>query len=177
MPTTSSPFPQRALQRPSFAQRLLRRKLPRNALIDLVNLLGSVDSPRAVTQTDLDRITRVHRVNPVNYFRGELEVVYRDYLVHCLEDRRISDDELADIAHLRALFGLDATTCDAIQRNVARQVYLRTVSEVLADGTIDEAERDFLRKLQEHLSIPRNIAENFVDIRQRQYQSRQPRKP
>jgi hypothetical protein len=55
-----------------------------------------------------------------------------------------------------------------IQRNVTRLVYLKSVSEVLADGTIDEQEREFLRKLQEQLDIPPADAENILAVRQRQ---------
>jgi hypothetical protein len=43
---------------------------------------------------------------------------------------------------------------------------------VLADGTIDENERDFLRRLQDHLAIPESVAENIVDIKQRQQRVR-----
>ena len=56
--------------------------------------------------------------------------------------------------------GLDEEIVDAIHRNVARQVYLRSVNEVLADGTIDAREREFLAMLRAQLGVPDSIASN-----------------
>lgn len=167
-----SPFSRREPIRPTLVQRLLGRQPPHNALVAVVISFEQADSPRDVTTERMERIAGEFGVDPRATFRGDLERMYREYLVHCLVDRRLSEDEVANLEHLRTLFQLDAATCDAIHRNVARQIYLKSVVEVLADGTIDEHEREFLARLRDQLAIPEAVAENIVDMKRRQFQSR-----
>jgi hypothetical protein len=47
------------------------------------------------------------------------------------------------------------------------------VSEVLADGTIDAREREFLAALRDQLGVPELIADNIEEMKARQYRSRQ----
>lgn len=172
----ASPFSPLEPEKPTLTQRLLGRSPARNALIELHGMLRAAASPREVSSEDVARIGRAHGVDIGASFRGDLERSYREYLLFCLTDRRLSEEEVADLDHLRMLFRLDARTCEAIQRNVARQVYLRSVGDVLADGTIDPAEREFLRTLQEHLAIPQSIADNILEVSEQQYRSRNRRK-
>jgi hypothetical protein len=167
------PFTRITPQRRTLVEWLLQRRPPGNAVVALIDTLNAADSPRRVTDDAIAAIERTYGVSFRKQFRGDLERLYREYLLFCLTDRQLSDDELADLAHLGRLLGLDSDVCDAIQRNVTRQVYLRSVAEVLADGTIDEHEREFLRRLQEQLSIPPAVAENIVDVRERQVRSRE----
>ena len=168
----ASPFSPLEPTKPTLAQRLLRRSPARNALIELHGMLRAASSPREVKAEAVARIERTYGVDIGASFRGELERSYREYMLFCLTDRRLSEEEVADLDHLRMLFRLDARTCEAIQRNVARQVYLRSVTDVLADGTIDAAEREFLHRLQEHLAIPESIADNILEVKEQQYRSR-----
>jgi Chloroplast envelope transporter len=167
-----SPFSRPRPERRTLVQRLFRRTTSRNAIVDLIALFDAAGSPRDLTPADVAGIATRHGVNLQTGFRSDLERMYREFIVHCLMDRRLSADEIADIEHLRLLFGLDGATCDAIQRNVARQIYLKSVGEVLADGTIDEGERTFLAQLREQLAIPEAVAENIVEVKRRQYESR-----
>jgi Chloroplast envelope transporter len=167
-----SPFSRREPVRPTLVQRLLRRKPAGNALVDVLRSFEQADSPRDVRPVHLERIAAEYGVDPRTAFRADLERMYREYLVHCLVDRRLSEDEISSLDHLRSLFGLDATTCEAIHRNVARQIYLKSVAEVLADGAIDEDEREFLARVRDQLAIPEAVAENIVEMKRRQYESR-----
>ena len=173
---SESPFAPRELWRRSLVDVLLRRKPAANAWIELANALGR-SRIRDVTPDDVGRISRDYGFNVVGEFRTELESLYRDYLLFCLKDRHLSDEEIADLSWLASLFRMENGTRDAIQRNVTRQLYFKSVSEVLADGAIDDQEREFLRKLQEQLAIPDSDAENIIAVRERQVQSRQPRRP
>lgn len=169
---SSSPFRQLERRKPTWSQRLFGRKPVQNAFVELLDTLRRAASPREVTADDVARIEAAYGIDIRAMFRSELVQTYRDYMLFCLTDRRLSDDELADLAHLSKLFGFDAATCEAIHRNVARRVYLRSVNEVLADGTIDASEREFLRRLREHLEIPQSIADNILEVKERQYRSR-----
>lgn len=173
---TPSPFNHVEPLRPTLLQRLLGRKPPENALATLIRRLRAADSPRAVSPADVDAIGRDYAVDLRRLFREDLESLYRDYLIHCLTDHRLSTEELADLEHLRSLFGLDAGIVEAVQRNVARQLYLKSVDEVLADGDVDAGEREFLRRLRTNLSIPDAIAENILDVKTQQKEAREKRR-
>lgn len=162
-----SPFKPRKSVPRTWLDWLLRRRPPVNALAELVKALNR-SSLRDVTPGDLARIAREHDVDFAQDFRTELGYLYREYLTFCLQDRHLTDDELSNLNHLAVLFRIHPPDRAIIQRNVTRQVYLKSVSEVLADGAIDEKEREFLRKLQEQLEIPADDAENILAVRQRQ---------
>jgi len=166
-------FTRVAPRRRTLVEWLLRRRPPRNAIGALIDTLNAADSPRSVTAQDIARIERDYGVSLKKQFLGDLERLYREYMLFCLTDRHLSDDELDDLAHLGRVLGLDAAVCDAIHRNVTRQVYFKSVADVLRDGTINEDERAFLRRLQEQLAIPPAVAQNMVDVRERQVRSRE----
>jgi hypothetical protein len=172
----SSPFHPVQPLRPTLLQRLLGRQPPANALALLIMRLRESESPRAVSSDVVDAIGRAHRVELRSMFRHELEGLYRDYLLFCLMDRRLSHEELSDLEHLRSIFGLDPAAVEVVQRNVARQLYLKSVDEVLADGTVDPEEREFLRRLRQDLSIPESIAENILEVKRQQLEAREKRK-
>lgn len=163
----TQPFTRRQPVHRTLLQFILRQKPPENALVELVNRLAD-GRLREITTDDVNRIGKTYGITIAQRFRVELENLYRNYMRYCLMDRKLTDEELADLAHLARLFELDAVTCAAIQRHLTRQLYFRTVSEVLADGTIDESERQFLQRLQEQLNLPAGDAENIVELRERQ---------
>lgn len=171
----TTPFAGRQPLRRTWLDVLLRRKPAANAHIELALALGR-NGVRGVTPDDVAGISRDYGFNVLIEFRNELENLYRDYLLFCLKDQHLSDDEIEDLAWLASLFRLENGTRDTIQRTVTRQLYFKSVSEVLADGTIDDREREFLRKLQVQLAIPASDAENILAVRERQMQSRVPRR-
>jgi hypothetical protein len=103
---------------------------------------------------------------------GELRALniafYRDFLRHCLTDRRLTREELEDLEHLRCTLRLDADEVELTHRRIAREIYSRTVNEVLADATIDADERAFLSSLRDALGLPETVAENIEHVKARQ---------
>lgn len=168
-----SPFVEKRAVRLTIVQRLMRRGSVDAALVAVNNLFARA-GVQAVHTADLDAIFVRYRVADADRRTRQLERFYREYLLYCFADRRLSEDELADLDHLRRILGLDEEIVDAIHRNVARQVYLRSVNEVLADGTIDARERAFLAMLRAQLGVPDSIASNIEDMKERQYRSRNP---
>lgn len=151
--------------RRTLVQRLLRRRPRENAHVQINNLLAASASVRDVQRADVDRICERHRTTLSGPLAGRFERLYRDYLAYCLEDRHISADELADLAHLQNLLHIDAATALGINEHVARQVYSRSVAEVLDDGVIDAAERDFLGKLQQELALSGRAAHRILEAK------------
>jgi len=162
------PFLPLERDRPGLLDRLFRRKPATHAFIELNNLFAGASDPRAITEAEVERICQGYGFDVRRTFAARCHKLYRDYLSWCLTDSRLSDDELATLAHLAALLRLDATTATAIQHAVTRGVYLRSVEDVLADGVTSDAERAFLQRLSEQLRIPPGTADNLYDVRRRQ---------
>ena len=154
--------------RRTIVQRLLRRRPRENAHVEVNNLLADSTSVRDVQRADVDRICELHRTTLSGPLAGRFERLYRDYLAYCLEDRHLTSEELADLAHLQNLLRIAAETALAIHEHVARQVYSRSVAEVLDDGVIDATERDFLGRLQQELAISGRAAHRILEARMRQ---------
>lgn len=163
--------------RPRLVDRVLRRRPAAHAFIELNNLLAGASDPREVSEEHVEAICRSYGIDVRSTFAARCRNLYRDYLLWCLTDQRLSDEELACLAHLATLLRLDSTTTAAIHRTVTRTVYLRSVEDVLDDGEVDEEERLFLARLSEHLEIPAGMAENILEMRRRQLEVRNPPKP
>jgi len=168
------PFLPLTQARPRLLDRVLRRRPAANAYVELNNLLAGARDLHDIEESDVERICRAYAIDVRGAFGARCRQLYRDYLTWCLTDRRLHDDELSNLAHLATLLRLDATTTSGIHRSVTRTVYLRTVEEVLADGDISEAEREFLARLGDQLDIPEGSAENMLEMRRRQIERRNP---
>jgi hypothetical protein len=165
------PFVEKRAVRLTVVERVMRRGSVDAAIVAINNLFAK-SGVRTVRATDLDAVFTRYRVAGADRRARHLERFYREYLLFCFSDRRLSEDELADLDHLRAILGLDSEVVDAIHRNVARQVYLRSVNDVLADGAIDAREREFLATLRDQLGVPEAIADNIEEMKERQYRVR-----
>lgn len=161
------PFERLPLKRGTLAQRVLRRRPRENAWIEVNNLLASVDEVREVRPEQVARIAESYHMPLRGEFCGRLERLYRDYLLYCLADARLSTEELSDLAHLKRILRLNDRALTQIHDAVARQVYTLTVDAVLADGRIDPAEREFLNTLQQHLAIPGTVVDSIMQARRK----------
>jgi hypothetical protein len=162
----------RKLDLASLVRRLLGRWDPTRALRELRGLLARAASPRAVDPGEVDALDERFGLDIRSRFHPEMQEIYRGFLMRCLEDRRFSDDEVEEARHLARLLGLSDEVCGLLQRKVAREVYFRSIREVMDDGSVDEEERRFLRELQGRLHIPGELARNMEEVRRRQLRSR-----
>jgi hypothetical protein len=159
-------------ERPGLLARLLGRRDPGNALRAIQTLLAQAPSPREISPQAVDALDERFGLDVRRHFHSELQGFYRDFVLGCLQDRRFSEEELDEARHLAALLGLSDEVCGLLQRKVAREVYLRSIRDVMDDGMVDEEERQFLRELQGRLEIPGELAQNMEEVRRRQLRSR-----
>lgn len=171
----SSPFTPTQLRPPSLVQRLLGRKPARNALVELVNALAEDPLVEMVSQGTVEEIQNRYGVDIASRFPREVEGLYRQYLLHCLDDRRLATTELEAADRLANVLGLPTERRTIIQRQVARKVYLNLVDEVLEDGVVDPEERAFLADLETHLGLPADMAEYMLELRKKQLEKRRRR--
>lgn len=158
-----------------LVSRVFARKRPEDAFLEVNNLFARAVRVRNVSADEIEQILARHGIAPASApLPGAPERLYRDYLLHCLSDRMLSEEEVRDLEHLRTVLRLDPAVIDVVHRRVAREVYSRTVDEVLVDATIDESERHFLAQLREHLEIPTVVAQNILEIKRKQREARDP---
>ena len=165
-----TPFVQLPPVRRTLSQRLLGRMPRENAVVEINNLLAAAASVRDVPRARVASICETHRTSLAGPLSGRFERLYRDYLAYCLEDRHLTGDELADLAHLQKLLEIPADSAAAIHEHVARQVYRRSVAEVLDDGVVDADERKFLGRLQQELALSGRAAHHILESKMRQRQ-------
>lgn len=166
---TRRPFAPLPDQQPGLLQSLLRRASPDAAATAVNNLLASAADVRDVSPLDVLRICEQHRVE-LSTIAPRLERLYRDYLVFCLADGHLSERELCDLAHLKAVLRISDRSAAAMQQAAADVVYRRSVDDVLGDGGVDARERAFLRELQHELGIPAAGAARIEERRARSLQ-------
>jgi hypothetical protein len=156
---------------PALIHRLLRRA-PAAAFVEINNLLAATARVRAVPADAVLAICLRYRVDLLADLGVLCASLYRDYLRFCLRDRRLTDEEVADLAHLQDILGLGDDTVRRVHRQVAREVYSRTVEEILADAEVDSEERAFLTQVRENLRLPAGEADNILEVKSRQRSAR-----
>jgi len=165
----ANPFSIMPLKTPTFFQKLFKIQPRENAFRELNNRLVEVDDVRQIQLEELEKIAEQFKVNIRRQFKGELQDLYKRFLEFCLRDRRLSPKETAQLAHLKALFGLEDKIIDKIHREVAEKIYHQSVAEVIADGRVDPEEKRFLEELENTLKLPRELAQKIYSRQAREY--------
>lgn len=127
------------------------------------DLLARCERLRHVSVQAIDAVCDTQGIELPRRFEGDRKHLYRRYLAHCLEDRLLTEDENADLEHLRELLHLRAEDVAALHDEVAREVYGRAVEEVLADLEISPEEDAFLRRLRGELKLSEAVAADLLE--------------
>lgn len=144
------------LKQPSLADRMLRRKPKDNALLEIQNYLASTP----ISQMSSDIIQRQLKEYRVTLQEAKEAFVYfyTKVLSHFLSDREISEDEAADLQHLRAVLDLSDEDIRAAEGSIILPLYERAVKDALSDHYITDKERAYLDSLQQRLGISEKAA-------------------
>jgi flavin-binding protein dodecin len=89
--------------------------------------------------------------------------LYRRFLEHCLLDGALSEDESADLVHLRGLLHLEDEDVARLHDDVAIAVYGEAVGQVLQDHKLDPDERAFLERLRGDLGLAPDVASRLYE--------------
>lgn len=128
-------------------------------------LLAEAACVQDVSHDSVQRICEARRVDFQRRLLRGRRRLYRRYLEHCFADKELSEQENAELEHLRALLCLSVQDVAPIHDQVAVEVYGEAVEEVLADFQLDDAEAAFLARLREQLSLPETEAERIYGDR------------
>lgn len=142
---------------PGLLDRLLGRNPPRNLVIEIENRLARLSKVSELTLEDVVSLAEAYGADLHRHQDG-LAALYRQFLEHCVRDRRLSDAELADLAHLKAVLQLTDGVIERLHDDVAGRVYGEAVAAAIADRRLDPEERQFLARLRAQLHLDESIA-------------------
>jgi len=159
--SNNKPFTIVPLRKPSFFQKLAKIQPKENALREINNLISKTQNIKNVSIEEIENIAFKYKVKIHKKFKNELQEMYHRFLKHCFKDKILSDDELEQLAHLKYLFNMDDKIINKIHKDISLEVFNESIDEAIADGKLDEHEKEFLDKLQTRLKLPDDIATNI----------------
>ena len=142
------------------------------ALNEIEQLLAGCAELRQVSAEDVAQAAAKHGVTLDRKYRGACRDLYRRLLKQCLDDHELTENERADLAHLKTILGLEREDITAVHEQTARTVYGKAVEHVLEDHKVDQEEADFLRCLREELELPERVADSLYEQEERRARHR-----
>lgn len=156
----SVPFTSRELIKPGFFHKLFNINPKYNAIIEINNLLALKDI-RSVYPDDIDKIASKYRFSIKKRYKKELCSFYKAYLKHCLSDKKLSQQELDDLKHIKHIFSLSDMDVQTVHNETTGDLYKEALKIALKDKRLNENEKAFLERLQKDILLPKQLAESI----------------
>jgi flavin-binding protein dodecin len=132
------------------------------AMREIEALLAAAARVTDVSAADVRSAGDSHAVDVTRHLRAPCLGMYRRYLEHCFVDRKLSDDEVADLAHLREVLCLEEAACAPLHDEVAVALYGAAVDDALADQRLEPEEEEFLSRLKADLRLEEKSAQQVL---------------
>jgi len=87
---------------------------------------------------------------------------YHLYLQECLEDKKLTDQEIAELARLRLLLGLSDRVIKEIHSSVIERLFSKEVGRKYNDGNLSDEEQIFLNKLSQNLLLSKERTDEII---------------
>ena len=143
----------KSLRDQTSLQRVTGQQPKENAVVEINNMFAN-RPVRTVSISDIEKVAESYKVNVFKKFQGPLIGLYRDYLIHCLSDKVLTNEEIKDLLHLKHALGLNDKIVSKIHSDASESIYKKSVDEAIADGRLDPGEEAFLDKCQWRMKIP-----------------------
>ncbi len=129
---------------------------------ELEQLLAQAERVGDVTPQRVSKVAAAHGVDLRTQLRKPRKSLYRRFLKHCLTDNAFSEQENADLAHLRSILKLQDGDAVQVHDEVARFVYGKAIEQALEDHRLDRKEEAFLKRLRDDLQIDEPLAQEML---------------
>ena len=137
---------------------------PRNAYVELHNVIAAAESTNDFGPADLDRISRRHGVDLRTAFADERRALYEAVLTARLANGDLGADDRIVLDHVARTLSL----ADDDLRPVHERAFGHAVTTALADDEITVEERLLLYKLQHLLGLDPDAADGAYEVLARQ---------
>ncbi|MBT8427830.1 MAG: dodecin family protein [Erythrobacter sp.] len=125
--------------------------------------MATCDRLRDVSVQAVDAVCDSQGVELERRYASDRKHLYRRYLAYCLEDKALSEEENAELEHLRELLHLSPAELATVHDEVAEDVYGKAIQEVLANLKISPEEDAFLRRLRGELHLSEAVATDLLE--------------
>ena len=156
-------FSKRALEKRTLLQRLSGRQPKENAVAEINNRLAAVHRVTEADSSDVAEALERCGASSIETLKSELLGLYREYLGHCLSDRRLDEAEIENLRHLKRILQLSDAAVSEAHVEAASRAYRSAVDGVVADGVLDDDEKDFLEQTRAALELDNSIAAKIYD--------------
>jgi flavin-binding protein dodecin len=159
----AEPFDDRTRATEGLASRLPGRKARAAAAREIEALLAQAPSVSSVSAGQVVDVAARNGLELDRRLRTPTRNLYRRYFEFCLLDQAVSDEEAAELDHLRTILALDDADAASVHDEVARTVYGAAVEEVLDDHRLDPDEAAFLQRLRDDLRLDESVAAETIE--------------
>lgn len=167
----SGPFEADPSASGGLAARLLGRKARGAASRDIEALLAGSPELLSLSAERVAEVAAQHGVD-LSRLQSQCRDLYRRYLEYCLVDHALSEDEVADLSHLRHILALPDAVASEVHEEVACAVYGAAVDDVLSDHRLEPEEEAFLQSLRAGLDIDAETADRAFEAGRRRARQR-----
>jgi hypothetical protein len=148
--------------------------MPRqNAFIEVNNLLATTQDIFTVTPQHLLAIGETYNVDIYGDYSKDFQNIFADYLRYCLQDCRLSKEEINNLRYLQKLFYLSSEVVKKIQQQVCQEIYAKKAEEAVSDGNLDQQEKEQLDRLQKYFQIDDNDIKQLYGVEVKKVLDRQ----
>jgi len=156
-----SVFMKKPVQKRSLWQKLWKKQIPENLIIEINNLLSNRPILEA-SPTDIKLISQRYDAVTLAKTQRRLLGYYHLYLQECLEDKKLTEQEIAELAKLKLILGLSDRMIKETHSAVVTRLFSKEVGHSLSDGTIDSEEQLFLDRLSENLLLSKERTDEIL---------------
>jgi len=154
-------FIKKPVQKRSAMQKLLKKQIPENLVIEINNLMA--DKPiLEVSATEFKSICQKYDAVTLAKSQRRFMGYYHLYLQECLEDKKLTDQEIAELARLRLLLGLSDRVIKEIHSSVIERLFSKEVGRKYNDGNLSDEEQIFLNKLSQNLLLSKERTDEII---------------
>ena len=163
----AAPF---TLKNPASSRGLLRRLTGDKdaALAEINNVFARAPSISRVTHRNISVACEKHRTKLEKISHEGRAQLYERYVAYAFRDKVVEEDELGAINRLQELLALDETAAQRAYWDPILEIYGKEVDEVISDGTLTDADKERLRKLEKDLRISPEHAKRVYHARAEQ---------
>jgi hypothetical protein len=153
-------FDVRPLGRPGFLRRLFGRSLPRNAYVEIGNLLATRNW-NEIEPGDLAELLKKHGAK--KFDRAQAERLLAKAVKSFVSDEVLADSEIVALQRLRDLFGISDKELREITKQIVHPIYRKALDAALNDQDLTEWEREWLESLRKGLRLDESEAREMWD--------------
>lgn len=151
--------------KPNFFQKIFGITPVENAFIELNNLIASNQSDISnITMKDVEKISERYKVNIRTKFMTLNLELFKSFVLSCLDDELLNDNDILQIEHLKNILLLDDEDANKTVASETEKIYEKKTMFVLSKGSLDNNDKLTLNNLRSNLLISENQSNEIFNV-------------